>query len=132
MDEFAEFIQNVAVPKNSQDMQEQVVVAVIDDGVDISDPTLEDKIKGGRSFCQWDDNSSAPYYVTSGGHGTLMASLICRICPKAQLYVVKLEEHLSEHSTRQITAASAAKVSLYSCQQNLRLLLITNRLSEQL
>ena len=53
--------------------------------------------------------------MTSGGHGTVMASLICRVFPKAQLYVVKLDEHISENMKRQITAKSAAKVvSLYN------------------
>lgn len=109
MDEFADFIQNV---KPSLPLYEPVTIALIDDGVDINEQSLHAKIIGGRSFCLRDrfQNLNKPYYVTSGGHGTLMASLICRVCPKAQLYVLKLDEHMSEHSTRQITAKSAAKV----------------------
>jgi hypothetical protein len=109
MDEFADFIQNVEPPLP---LYEPVTIALIDDGVDINEQSLQAKIIGGKSFCQRDtfQNLSKPYYVTSGGHGTVMASLICRVCPKAQLYVVKLDEHMSEHSTRQITAKSAAKV----------------------
>jgi hypothetical protein len=109
MDEFADFIQNV---KPSRPLYEPVTIALIDDGVDINEQSLHAKIIGGRSFYLRDrfQNLNKPYYVTSGGHGTLMASLICRVCPKAQLYVLKLDEHMSEHSTRQITAKSAAKV----------------------
>jgi hypothetical protein len=109
MDEFADFIQNVDSPLA---LHEPVTIALIDDGVDINERSLHAKIIGGRSFCQRDkfQNLSVPHYVTTGGHGTVMASLICRVCPKAQLYVVKLDEHVSEDSTRQITAKSAAKV----------------------
>jgi hypothetical protein len=109
MDEFADFIQNVDPPL---ELHEPITIALIDDGVDVNEQSLHAKIIGGRSFCQRDkfQKLSVPHYVTTGGHGTVMASLICRVCPKAQLYVVKLDEHVSDHSTRQITAKSAAKV----------------------
>ncbi len=109
MDEFADFIQNVDPPLP---LHEPVTIALIDDGVDINEQSLHAKIIGGRSFCPRDSsqNLNTPYYITTGGHGTVMASLICRVCPKAQLYVLKLDEHVSEHSTRTITAKSAAKV----------------------
>jgi hypothetical protein len=109
MDDFADFIQNVESPITAV---EPITIALIDDGVDINEQSLHAKIIGGRSFCQRDSfqNLSKPYYVTSGGHGTVMASLICRVCPMAQLYVVKLDEHMSENMKRQITAKSAAKV----------------------
>lgn len=109
MDEFADFIQNVDLPRP---LYEPVTIALIDDGVDINEQSLHSRIIGGRSFCSRDrfQNLNKPYYVTSGGHGTVMATLICRVCPNVQLYVLKLDEHMSEHSTRQITAESAAKV----------------------
>lgn len=109
MDDFADFIQNVEPPIPSV---EPITLALIDDGVDIGEQSLHAKIIGGRSFCQRDkyQNLSKPYYVTSGGHGTVMASLICRVCPRAQLYVIKLDEHISEGNKRQITAKSAARV----------------------
>lgn len=108
MDEFADFIQNVDSPQ----LLEPITIALIDDGVDINEQSLHAKIIGGRSFCQRDkfQNLSKPYYVTSGGHGTVMASLICRVCPKTQLYVVKLDEYTVDGLKRQITAKSAAKV----------------------
>jgi hypothetical protein len=108
MDEFADFIQNVKPPR---DLYEPVTVALIDDGVDMKEQSLYGKVVGGMSFCPRDEvqNLNKPYYVTGCGHGTAMASLICRVCPKAQLYILKLEEHTSPNSTRQITAKSAAK-----------------------
>lgn len=111
MDDFADFIQNVVPPLP---ITQPVTIALIDDGVDVNEPFLHAKIIGGRSFCQRDrfQNLSMPYYVTSGGHGTVMASLICRVCPNAQLYVLKLDEYMGDNQKRQITAKSAEKVIL--------------------
>ncbi|PYI33496.1 hypothetical protein BP00DRAFT_117362 [Aspergillus indologenus CBS 114.80] len=108
MDNFADFIQNIRPPTG---WKEDVRVALIDDGVDIEEKTLRGKIIGGRSFCPRDyaQNLQRSFYVSGSGHGTVMASLICRVCPTAKLFVVKLAEHVSENSTRQITAKSAAK-----------------------
>ncbi|KAF7948213.1 uncharacterized protein EAE97_003624 [Botrytis byssoidea] len=44
----------------------------------------------------------------SFGHGPAMASQIYRICPRAQLYVLKLDDHLYD-GQRRITALSAAQ-----------------------
>lgn len=109
IDDFADFIQNIVPPSP---VQSPVTIALIDDGVDVNEQSLHAKIIGGRSFCMRNrfENLSMPYYVTAGGHGTVMASLICRVCPTAQLYVLKLDEHISETQQRQITAKSAEKV----------------------
>jgi len=111
IDDFSDFIQNVVPP---MPIQSPVTIALIDDGVDVNEPALHAKIIGGRSFCTRNpfENLSMPYYVTAGGHGTVMAALICRVCPAAQLYVLKLDEHISESNQRQITAKSAEKVCL--------------------
>jgi len=112
MYEFAEFLQNME--KNVDPplvLEEPITVALIDDGIDINDDELEKKIVGGRSFCHRDkeQNLNQPYYVSSGGHGTAMARLICRICPSVRLYVLKLNEWVVDDGKRQITAESAAK-----------------------
>jgi hypothetical protein len=92
-------------------IEEPIVVALIDDGINVN--ALESTPIGGRSFCTRDENQNLnyPYYVSSGGHGTVMASQIYRVCPRAQLYVLKLEDYATESSTRQISAKSAALVS---------------------
>ncbi|KAF3059759.1 putative intracellular serine protease protein [Daldinia childiae] len=98
--------QNMAV----EDMIDQPVkVALIDDGININE--LEYYPVGGRSFCPRTEDKAFnyPYYVSSSGHGTVMASLIYRICPRAQLYVLKLADHLGRDGSRQITAKSAAR-----------------------
>lgn len=115
MDEFADFLQNME--RNLSPplvLEEPITVALIDDGFDIQETALQSRIIGGRSFCHRDteENLSQPYYVSSGGHGTAMASLICRVCPNVRIYVLKLNEHGIEPGKRQITPESAAKVGV--------------------
>ncbi|KAI1474288.1 subtilisin-like protein [Daldinia eschscholtzii] len=98
--------QNVVVEDN---IEEPIKVALIDDGIDINE--LEYYPVGGRSFCPRTEDKAFnyPYYVSSSGHGTVMASLIYRICPRARLYVLKLADHIGRDWNRQITAKSAAR-----------------------
>ncbi|RDW68220.1 hypothetical protein BP5796_08877 [Coleophoma crateriformis] len=90
---------------------EPIKVALIDDGIDINE--LQYTPIGGRSFCPRDDNGdtlSFPWHFSSSGHGTVMASQIYRICPRTQLYVLKLEDHQNKKTgSHQITAKSAAE-----------------------
>ncbi|ETS78061.1 hypothetical protein PFICI_10123 [Pestalotiopsis fici W106-1] len=113
MEEFAEFLQNAEANADPRlELLRPVKVALIDDGVDINDPTIRTKVFDGRSFCHRDEeeNLNQPYYVSGGGHGTAMASYICKICPNVQLYVLRLEEKASiEPGRRNITADSAEK-----------------------
>lgn len=122
MDEFATFIQNVDLDTSRLNGVEPrpIVVALIDDGLDINEQSVVDKVIGGRSFRN-QNNLNAPYWATSGFHGTVMASLICRVCPMVQLYVLRLDEYSAkEQGKRQITAKSAEKVrstpvSIFHC-----------------
>lgn len=91
-----------------------VKIAIIDDGVDGSLSSLENTIAIGKSFCPYANSTElmSPYYVPSGNHGTCMATLISKICPKVKLYVARLDERQPPGSShRQITARSAADVS---------------------
>lgn len=95
-----------------REMPERVRVAVIDDGIDGS---LEyfynrDNIADGETFLQGQGSGNrrpGSFYATSGGHGTLMAKLICRLCPQASLYVAKIGD-----TKRGFTADCAAEVNL--------------------
>ncbi|KAI9771958.1 MAG: hypothetical protein M1839_002591 [Geoglossum umbratile] len=104
MDKFAKFVVNLppeVVPRRD------VKVAVIDDGIDKLQGGFGDSISDGVSFYTPPGTfDTKPYYFSSSGHGTLMAKLIRRICPKAQLYIARLEEG---QTTGQPTAESAAK-----------------------
>ncbi|KAK1253610.1 hypothetical protein MKX07_001687 [Trichoderma sp. CBMAI-0711] len=94
--------------KVDESIEEPIKVALIDDGVDVKD--LEFNFIGGRTFCTRDEehNLNDPYYVSSTGHGTIMARQIQSMCPRAQFYILRLEDHASEEGSRQITAKSAA------------------------
>jgi subtilisin family serine protease len=113
MEKFADFLQNTE--RNAEPtitLKYPVTVALIDDGVDINDQTIQSKVIGGRSFCHRDkeQNLNQPYYVSGGGHGTAMASYICKICPNVKLYILRLDEYYTDFRSRQITAKSAEKV----------------------
>ncbi|KAK0654991.1 hypothetical protein B0T16DRAFT_383971 [Cercophora newfieldiana] len=93
----------------SQAIEEKITVALIDDGVDGMD--WDYPLLGGRTFYPRNEaeHLNHPYYASATGHGTAMAKLINFMCPRAQLYVLRLEDHESEGGTRQITARSVAK-----------------------
>lgn len=99
--------------KMSQTIEEPIRVALIDDGVDVTELDKDNQPIGGLTFSTRDEanNLSHPYYASSTGHGTAMAKLITFMCPRAQLYVLRLEDHPGEGAgARQISAKSAAKV----------------------
>jgi hypothetical protein len=110
MNAFADLIQNVELRTDEPELKDPIIVALIDDGVNNCHPALRSKIHGGVSFHRGlGDNMPVPYYVTSTGHGTVMATMITRICPTAKLQVLKLDTYQSEDGVPQITAKSAAQ-----------------------
>ena len=109
MDEFADFIQGL---KSDSRSYKPITIALIDDGVDMTEESLHHRVLQGKSFSMGDEinERERPYYE-SGGHGTAMASLICRICPNASIIPLRLEEYPGiGNSKRQITAQSAVEV----------------------
>ncbi|KAK0662083.1 putative peptidase [Cercophora samala] len=118
MDAFADEIQNVPVPPTQHKLlKKDITVALIDDGVNIDTPTIAGKVIGGATFDRGepDENGPSPYFISASGHGTVMADMICRVCPTAKLYVFKLETHLSQdpladgQTHNQIVARSATQ-----------------------
>ncbi|KAK6360673.1 hypothetical protein TWF730_006807 [Orbilia blumenaviensis] len=108
MKNFSICLNNLLPKSSSQDIK----IALIDDGVDASLSLFEGKIAAGRSFCPYPNSKElvSSYFVTSGkSHGTIMAYLICTICPRVKLYVARLDEGYNLYGKRQITAQSAAK-----------------------
>jgi hypothetical protein len=92
--------------ENSTDgVLQEVIIALIDDGVDVLAPELSGRIVGGKSF-----DSGKPYYVSETGHGTIMASMIARVCPMAKLYPIRLKLILGEDGKGRVDLKSAAWV----------------------
>ncbi|RKL35149.1 hypothetical protein BFJ70_g8007 [Fusarium oxysporum] len=89
-----------------------IKVAIIDDGVDVSLSSLQDKIALGQSFCPYPNSTDmmSPYFMSSSNHGTSMATLICSLCPMVRLYVARLDQRQTlGGSQRHITVDSAAQ-----------------------
>ncbi|KAJ8067222.1 hypothetical protein OCU04_004586 [Sclerotinia nivalis] len=114
MDEFQDVFQNVwswTMKQQRQALMEPIELALIDDGVDLLEPMLRGKISGGQTFDHGDKDANLirQYWVSEGGHGTVMAKNITRICPMARLYVIKLETHFDhEEKKARIGTRSAA------------------------
>lgn len=93
-----------------------VVVALLDDGVDLPHKDSSEKFFDGKSFhCYEYGERVRPYYESAAGHGTVMARLIHRICPNATIYVIKLETRASgvDQKKMQIVPESAIEVRYY-------------------
>lgn len=89
-----------------------VKIAIIDDGVDTTWPEVHGKVVKGKSFYPYANSTEYyhDYFVPSGKHGTHMASLICKICPRPQLYIARMEERQVEGDAARFTTESAIKV----------------------
>jgi len=106
---------NASISQGKGKQVSPVKIAIIDDGIDATVHGLQPKISGGATFCPYPHSSDLvnSYFVPRGKHGTLMAQLICDICPGTQLYIARLEELPAlAGSGRRVTARSAAKVCL--------------------
>src|ERR1051325_1804947 len=105
MKNFGEFL------KNTKPAAEPVRIAVIDDGINTKLPTFNKKIQSGDSFYDPALDSfhgqRGVYYVPSGHHGTLMAQLICEICPVVRLFVAQLQLVPGKEQQRSFTTRSA-------------------------
>ena len=118
MDKFADELQNTC--SEFVKPQNGIKVALIDDGADPYVESLRGKIWGGETFSRGfpHENGPSPYYRSTKVHGTVMADMICRVCPMARLYVYKLETQTSlnlatqTHGKEYIAAESAALVSI--------------------
>jgi hypothetical protein len=89
-----------------------IKVAVIDEGIDPRQEDLTGKIMAGVSFCQHPKFPSriSAYFVPAGHHGTMIARLICRLCPNVKLYIARIQEL---NGKRLITGQSATQVCAY-------------------
>ncbi|KAK7716353.1 hypothetical protein SLS64_003507 [Diaporthe eres] len=94
-----------------------ITVALIDDGIEVTEIRFDKSIViTGRSFYPKpqertsDKSTYLPWYLSSKGHSTIMASQIHRVAPKANLCFLKLQDSYHPQSNkRQITIKSAAQ-----------------------
>ncbi|KAM6482792.1 hypothetical protein HDV62DRAFT_335409 [Trichoderma sp. SZMC 28011] len=105
MEKFGRFFRQVDrkfLPK-----PEPIRIAVIDDGIDTTEPRLHNYIVGGQCFCSNDESPS--FCVSAGGHGTTMARLISWVFPQAKILSLKLDEYTQNDGTSQFSVSSATK-----------------------
>lgn len=106
-------IGSIGVPDDSTDVR----VALIDDGVDITNKNITDQIYNGWTCDTGYEGNGLegipkPYTSSETEHGTFMASIICRVCPKAKIFVFRLNVTSPPGDRAHFTAKSAAEVSL--------------------
>lgn len=94
-------------------VNDDIVIALIDDGVDVMSPAISGKITGGWSF----DNGN-PWYISKSGHGTIMAGMIVRVCPMAKIYPICLG--FESDGSKKIDVWSAIAVSAHLCNPRLQ------------
>ncbi|OTB11081.1 hypothetical protein K445DRAFT_322435 [Daldinia sp. EC12] len=103
--EFLEMRKNQGTQERIED---DVVVALIDDGVDMFDATLDNHVLEGKSF-DFHDGKIRPPFSSARGHGTVMASMILRICPMAKVYPIRLKTYQNESGKNTIDKDYAAR-----------------------
>ncbi|KAI3579747.1 peptidase S8/S53 domain-containing protein, partial [Fusarium oxysporum f. sp. albedinis] len=107
MKKLTEFLRSIE--NKGQEPTRPVKIAIVDDGLDSSIIDLNHaRIMTGNSFWPSSPESANAYFVPSGNHGTQIASLICQLCPRTELYIARLEEQYTQSGHRVINAASAA------------------------
>ncbi|KAI1465212.1 uncharacterized protein F4812DRAFT_462057 [Daldinia caldariorum] len=99
-------------------LRNDVTVALIDDGVQFGHESLQGKIIDGWSFDDGYDGADLPgarkpFHESQTGHGTLMANMICRVCPAAKIFVCRLKVVSGNGSKSHFTAESAAEAVEY-------------------
>ena len=80
-------------PADSKDEDRRIKVAIIDNGVDRFEESLEDKIANGISFVAaktGNRDRMLPWWMVSDPHGTQMASLVVQANPFVRLYIARV------------------------------------------
>src|SRR5690242_11590981 len=87
----------------------EIKIAVIDSGIDTSLSIFGDRIAAGKSFYPYPNSGECKkqYYVPENEHGTQMAYFICKLFPRAKLYIARLEDRDTRPGEVSFTAKSA-------------------------
>ena len=98
----------------SSKLPKDVSVVLIDDGVNIMHRAIGNKIEDGISFESGLEHpdQSGRFGWSTDGHGTFMAYMIGRVCPRVKIFVCKLDVSPGGIGEKpNFTAKSAADVS---------------------
>ncbi|KIW98644.1 uncharacterized protein Z519_00305 [Cladophialophora bantiana CBS 173.52] len=137
MDTFADGIYKIKPDRDVEffeylppELQSDVKVALIDDGVQFTHESLQEKIDDGWSFDDGYDGvdlpgARRPFHESSTGHGTLMANMICRICPNAKIFVCRLNVYPGDGTKSHFSAKSAADAAVYCATRGFDIILMS-------
>lgn len=95
-------------------VKNDVVVALIDDGIDLLRMNGPDDILVGKSF-DFKGGEARPWYTSAKDHGTAMAQHILQVCPMAKIYPIRLRTYQATGGRVQIDGRDIARVSGLSC-----------------
>ncbi|KAF4468899.1 intracellular serine protease [Fusarium albosuccineum] len=112
--EFLELRQNRGTAER---VEGDVVLALIDDGVDKFDIGLSSQVLEGKSF-DFHDERVRPPFLSAKGHGTVMASMILRVCPMAKVYPIRLKTYNNANGKSTIDAKYAAQAIQAALDKN--------------
>lgn len=102
-------------PAAQEGPDSEVVLALIDDGVDMFGTPQTGRILEGKSF-DFHDGKVRPPYSSANGHGTIMARMILKVCPMVKVYPIRLKTYESaQGKNMNIDAGYAAQVCPRSC-----------------
>ncbi|OAA57929.1 intracellular serine protease [Niveomyces insectorum RCEF 264] len=116
MEDFASAMLRVPRP-DAEEIQDNpmlapIKVALIDDGVDTTNPSLQGRKYQGKSFDFYENGRrNHAYWISTSGHGTIMARFIRTVCPTAEIYVIKLSADLVARDTNKLTVDVESAIS---------------------
>ncbi|KAM0480764.1 hypothetical protein ACHAP7_005001 [Fusarium lateritium] len=102
---FLEARQHQGTPEG---VENDVTIALIDDGVYKFGIGRPHQVLQGKSFDFHGDRLNPPY-LSAKGHGTVMASMILRVCPMAKIYPIRLKTNSDASGNSTIDPGYAAR-----------------------
>ncbi|KAF5011780.1 hypothetical protein FDECE_2147 [Fusarium decemcellulare] len=104
-------------PGTAERVEGDIILALIDDGVDKFDTALSNQVLEGKSF-DFHDERVRPPFLSAKGHGTVMASMILRVCPMVKVYPIRLKTYNNANGKSTIDAKYAAQAIQAALDKN--------------
>ncbi|KAK0636152.1 hypothetical protein B0T17DRAFT_69929 [Bombardia bombarda] len=113
------------------ELQRDVRICLIDDGVDAEHRSIAERMDGemGRAFGAYTKDEyrgmTMPFYDSTTNHGTLMASMMARVCPNVKIVSYRLDTRQGEDQKVRFTAKSAADALEQAAKQDFDIISIS-------
>ena len=105
------------IPNLPAELQRDVRICLIDDGVDAEHKSISERMdRNGKAFGTYPGDQyrgmTKPFYDSTTNHGTLMASMIVRVCPYAKIVSYRLDTRRGQDGKLHFTPKSAVEVTI--------------------